>query len=180
MKWRHGQFQKDKISNVFKKNINLLSKILNVKNLQEIFLYFFIELLDLETNRYSFQQFERTLGLTRDYLKKYIRIYIMSSIVELPSMRCHWCPTTIATKLIRDAVSVNTFEKIKQCLHFNNNENMKQNNEVKYDRLFKIRPLVNSLLNSYATVPKEECLSLDEQLFATKTHSYIRKYIPTQ
>lgn len=56
----------------------------------------------------------------------------------------------------------NQFEKIKRFLHFINNLEAKKPEEDGYDRLFKNRPLITSLIKKFLQVPLENCLFLDE------------------
>ena len=46
----------------------------------------------------------------------------------------------------------------------------------KYDKLFKIRPLVNKLNMKFGQIPPEDCLSLDEQICTTKVWHYLKQY----
>jgi hypothetical protein len=57
---------------------------------------------------------------------------------------------------------VNMFEKIKQFLHFADNSQLIPFNRPGHDRLYRIRPVLESLNNTFKSVPLEECLSIDE------------------
>jgi hypothetical protein len=73
---------------------------------------------------------------------------------------------------------VNEFEKIRSALHFNSNSTMLPMTDPNHDRLHKIRPVVDHLNNRFLSIPIEECLSLDEQICATKIRSFLKRYMP--
>jgi len=75
-------------------------------------------------------------------------------------------------------MTVNKFEKIRQTIHFNdNNLNSMGPNR---DKLFKIRPVIETLRKRFLTVPLEENLSVDEQLCSTKARSALKVYLPNK
>nr|CAH7726573.1 unnamed protein product [Callosobruchus chinensis] len=77
-------------------------------------------------------------------------------------------------------MSQKQFEIIKRNLHFNDNSQMLPKEHTMHDRLYKIRPIIDHLLNRYQSVPYEACLSIDEQMCPTKTKSYLKQYMPAK
>lgn len=75
-------------------------------------------------------------------------------------------------------MSRNRFELIRSILHFNDNSSMLSSNDPNRDRLHKLRPLIDHLNNCFSSVPCKQNLALDEQLCATKAHSYMKQYLP--
>lgn len=73
---------------------------------------------------------------------------------------------------------INMFEIIRHFLHFNNNNTMLDKDNQNFDRLHKIRPLVNHLNSKFSIIQCRKCLSVDEQLCATKVRSYLKQYLP--
>jgi len=57
---------------------------------------------------------------------------------------------------------------------------MLEKEDIHYDRLYKIRPLIDHLNNKFNSIPYPRDLSLDEQLCATKARSYLKKYMPAK
>lgn len=47
-----------------------------------------------------------------------------------------------------------------------------------HDRLYKIRPVVETLKNKFCSISLEESLSFDEQLCSTKARHYLKQYMP--
>lgn len=78
------------------------------------------------------------------------------SVVHLPSVRSYWS-NNMGNRIIKNTMTVNRFEKIKHFLHFNNNKL-----NFGLDRLYKIRPLIETLRKFFISIPLEECLSVDD------------------
>jgi hypothetical protein len=47
-----------------------------------------------------------------------------------------------------------------------------------HDRLFKIRPILNSLNQNFQKLPIEQCMAIDEQMCNTKARCYLKQYLP--
>jgi len=75
-------------------------------------------------------------------------------------------------------MSRNRFKKVKAFLHFNDNSKALGKNDSSYDRLYKIRPLLQMLRENCLTVPPEEINSVDEQIIPFKGKSSLRRYLP--
>lgn len=75
-------------------------------------------------------------------------------------------------------MTVNMFEKIKQFLHFTDNNQLIPPNRPGHDRLYRIRPILETLKKRFQSIPLEESLSIDEQLCSTKAKHYLKQYIP--
>lgn len=95
------------------------------------------------------------------------------SILNLPSIRHHW--GTLGSSSIYNIMTVNRFEEIKRFIHFNDNTT---NTSDSYDKLFKVRPLLEQIRNILVTVPKEEYLAVDEQIIPTKSKTSLKQYNP--
>lgn len=44
-------------------------------------------------------------------------------------------------------------------------------------QLFKIQPIINHLNSKFNSITMEECLSVNEQLCATKARNYLKQYL---
>lgn len=69
-------------------------------------------------------------------------------------------------------------KKIKQFLHFSDNQNNILVNQPGHDHLYRILPILETLKKRFQSVPLEETLSVDEQLCATKAKHFLKQYIP--
>nr|XP_032514798.1 piggyBac transposable element-derived protein 1-like [Danaus plexippus plexippus] len=72
------------------------------------------------------------------------------------------------------------FEKIRSTLHFADDTLCLPKDHPDYDRLFKIRPLEETLNCQFGKVPLDQRLSIDEQMCATKMSHYIKQYMPNK
>ena len=75
-------------------------------------------------------------------------------------------------------MSVNRFEAIKRFLHFADNQQMPRKSNKNYDKLYKVRVLLESLVTRCRSATAEEHNSIDEQMIQTKSRSGIRQYLP--
>ncbi|KAJ8928681.1 hypothetical protein NQ314_018691 [Rhamnusium bicolor] len=103
----------------------------------------------------------------------------MMSMVHLPSVRSYWAKS-IGMTSIKEVMPQKHFEKIRNLLHFNDNTHMTTRNDPNHDRLYKLRPIINYLLERFHTVPYERDLSVDEQICSTKSRSFLKQYIPAK
>lgn len=100
------------------------------------------------------------------------------SVYGLPRSRMCWNNST-RIGAIADVMSRNRWEEIKNNLHFNNNDNMPRPNDPEKDRLFKIRPLIDSLQTTFKKIPLEESMiCVDEQIVPFKGKSALKQYNP--
>ena len=75
-------------------------------------------------------------------------------------------------------MSINRFEKIRQFFHCNNNENCLPTTHAEYDKLYKVRPVINLVLRKCKNIPQEEVHSIDEQILPTKGRTSSKQYLP--
>lgn len=165
-------------------DVTLPDDIMSLETPYQYFKYFFNEevsdLIITESNRYCSQKWpEKQLQLSTTELDQFIGICSLMSVIQMSNTRRYWAPIT-GNELIKETMPVNKFEKIRQQLHFNDNENMLPRGHVNHDRIYKIRPLIDVLIKRFQTVPLEKSLSVDEQLCSTKCKSIIKQYLPNK
>uniref|UniRef100_A0A3Q3VTB7 PiggyBac transposable element-derived protein domain-containing protein n=1 Tax=Mola mola TaxID=94237 RepID=A0A3Q3VTB7_MOLML len=73
---------------------------------------------------------------------------------------------------VADLISRERWEETKHFIHFS--DNMTPNNG---ERLFKVRPLIDSLLSKFQALPQDQ-MSIDEQTVPFKGRSSLKQYIP--
>lgn len=112
------------------------------------------------------------LGMTD--VMRFIGICIYSSVVHSPNMRSYWKQKIRQTTVIT-ATSQKEFERIQKFIHLNNNLN-----HDGFNRLQKIRPLLDSIRKTFQEIPPSERLLLDEQICTTKNRSYLKQYLPNK
>jgi len=168
VKWSSGNLIN--IACNFQGNTNLSDEILELETPLQILKYFFTnDLIDhicSESLKYSvLNDISNSTQITPEDLQKFIGVLTLMSLVNITNVRHYLCPT-LGNNLVQETMTVNKFEKIRQTIYFNDNylNSMGPNR----DKLFKIRPVIETLRKRFLTVPLEENLSVDEQLCSTK------------
>ena len=136
------------------------------------------ELFTLESNRYKLQiNRNKVASITQEEMRKFIGIVLYMSVVHLPSRRDYWSDAT-QQKFIADAMSVNCFEEILSLLHVNDNAMEAKRGEPGYDRLHKIRPLLQIIQKNVSSCAEPEThMSVDEQMVPFKGHHSLKVYM---
>ena len=65
---------------------------------------------------------------------------------------------------VADVMSRDRWEEIKRHIHFNDNSVQPTRHDENFDRMFKIRPLVEHLQKKVQHTPKKEYFCVDEQI----------------
>ena len=168
----------------FQGNTNLSTCINELETPADFFNFFFnddlMNFLVDQSNLYALQvDINKPAGITRNEVDQFIGMVIYMSLVQLPSSRLYW-NSTLGQEIIYGTMSCNRWETIKRFLHFNNNNDMKLAGEAGFDKLFKIRPVLDKIRNQLLLVPKEEHLVVDEQIIPTKCHHHLKQYNPAK
>lgn len=96
-----------------------------------------------ESLRYSLQKdLNKPFQVTEVDLKRYLGI--MTSITIVPNIRQYWSEN-LENHVIKNTMTVNTFEKIRQFLHFCDNDSYIPFGQPGHDRLFRIRTVLETL-----------------------------------
>ncbi|XP_046662980.1 piggyBac transposable element-derived protein 3-like [Homalodisca vitripennis] len=88
----------------------------------------------------------------------------------------YWAKSTRIDK-IANVISRDRWKEIKSKLHCNDNSKLRRDDPNR-DRLFKIRPLVDSLQETFRNLAKSEFLCIDEQIVPFKGKSGLKQYNP--
>ncbi|KAJ8349477.1 hypothetical protein SKAU_G00246070 [Synaphobranchus kaupii] len=106
-------------------------------------------------------------------MEQFIGVCFYMSVPGLPKTRLYWNPKT-REEMVASIMTVNRWENIKRHLHFADNNNQVPGG----DKLFKVRPLLNFLNDSFSSIPMDEMLCVDEQMVPFKGRSQLKQYIP--
>lgn len=179
--WKKTHLSLSEDDTTFKGNVEYPDFIKSLDTPFQFFKYFFTdELLQKivdESTLYTTQKDpNKSFHITKTDLQKYLGICILTSVTHNDNVRDFWSDV-IGTELVKSTMSVNNFEKIRASLHFNNNENEIRRGEPGHNKLYRIQPVIDSLLDSFVSIPMEECLSIDEQMCATKVRHHLRQYM---
>ncbi|CAG4951044.1 unnamed protein product [Parnassius apollo] len=179
--WSDDNLQYDESNIAFLGSENLPDEIMQLNTPMEFFKFLFpssaVNLIEEESNVYAAQIFPENLNsVTHKDIYKFIGIIIYMSVVHLPTTRHYWKEGTYVEK-VANVMTCNKFEEIKRFLHFFDKTKELKPYDPQFDRLQKIHPLMKILRERLLKVPKEEFLSIDEQMIPTKARtSGIRQY----
>lgn len=136
-----------------------------------------IQTLVLETNRFRLDKKDKISPVTEGEMRQLLGIVIYMSVVHLPGRRDYWSSAT-RQAFVADIMPVNRFEEILSLLHAADNALMKEKGEPGYDRLHKIRPLLDNLNENFAKCAEPEAhMSVDEQIVPFQGHHNLKVYM---
>lgn len=143
-----------------------------------------VNLILVETNRYahnklneantsSKSRINKWIDIDRDELYVFLGIIMWMGLVKMPSISHYWRTSILYKNSIPMYMSRNRFELILSVIHVSDNNNAPQNN-----RLYKIQPLVDMLVQKFNTVLiPEKKVCIDESMVPFRGRLLFRQYI---
>jgi len=101
------------------------------------------------------------------------------SLAKRPSSRLYW-KAKLSCPLVSEVITRDRWEEIKANLHFNDNSDMLPSTSPKYDKLFKVRPLLDHLVTKFRDIPMPQRVCVDEQMVPFKGASSLKQYLPSK
>ena len=92
------------------------------------------------TNLYRVQKSGTLVNTTKDEISSFIGIHILMGIVQLPNYEAYWS-RELQFPPVADVMPINRYEKLRQYLHFVDNNAPNNDN----DKLFKVRPTITAI-----------------------------------
>ncbi|KAL8588964.1 hypothetical protein ACOMHN_065746 [Nucella lapillus] len=113
-------------------------------------------------------------------MKRFLGLVLLMGIVKLPTIALYWSRRVLYRFGVFSSVMTrNRFQLILQFLHFHDNATMPGPNDPNYDRLYKIRPVVDHLHEKFQEVYEpRQAVCVDESLLLWKGRLIFRQYIP--
>lgn len=159
------------------------------ENAGETFKQFFtdslIQHITVQTNKYAQETMEPTKFLkwkrvTMDELRAYFGFMMLMGLVRMPQLDDYWKLDPLFNyPPIATRISRNRFKEIARFLHFADNESLADRGAPGFDRLGKVRPVIEeigkSLLHNY-DVSRD--VVVDEAMIPFKGRSYLKQYLP--
>ena len=115
-----------------------------------------------------------------DEMLAYMGFMVLMGLVQLPSINDYWKRDPIFHyQPIASKISRNRFFDIHRFLHFTDNSSLLTHGHPNYDRLGKVRPILNYLNNKFSSLftPGRD-QSIDEAMIPFKGHSSMKQYMP--
>jgi len=158
----------------------------NIKNPLDIFLCLFPQdLLDLivqQTNMYIQKKTNNEKLITKDELLIFLGINILMGIKKLLSYRDYWSyDKKLNDSFISSLMSVVRFGFILGNLHISDTSTEPKKSEPNYDKLYKLRPLLNRLQETFKTYWKpSKYQSINKSMIKFKGRSSLKQYMPAK
>ncbi|CAB4056530.1 unnamed protein product [Lepeophtheirus salmonis] len=133
-----------------------------------------------QTSLYALQENpNKPLKLNVNELEQFIGTLLAMYIVKLSNSRLYWS-NNLQCVMVTEAFSRDRWEQIKSNLHCNDNSQAPKYGDPNYDKLYKIRPLINHLQSKFRKIPMPQMLCVDEQFVPFKGKSSLKHYIPSK
>ena len=129
--------------------------------------------------KYATQNNNHQFQLTNACMKKFIGILLFTGYHSLPQEQLYWCEDEdMDVQCVRKSMSRNRYLEIKQYLHLNDNSVLEKVSADDWDRLFKIRPLLEKLNKNFLKFGVfSENLSIDEKMVRCFGHHYLKQFM---
>ena len=110
----------------------------------------------------------------------FISLNIGMGIISLPSIRDYWSrEPLLAHPWFGTVLSRNRFQQILRYFHMVDNSTAPDNTSPGYDKLWKIRPLIDHINQvSQANFTLGKNVSVDESMIGTKARISFLQYLP--
>ncbi|XP_004518464.1 piggyBac transposable element-derived protein 3-like [Ceratitis capitata] len=133
----------------------------------------YIDLITQQTDLYGLQKLGIELKSTKVEIQRYIGTLLYLGVIKLPQFKMAWSQNLKLTA-ITDSLSRNSKQPKKEDSY--------------YDKLYKIRPLLDIVRENFNNLPQEEHQSVDEQIiafrgflnFLVKGRSRYKQYNPAK
>lgn len=181
--WSHNSNVLDQLTLSFEDNGCMLGKV------EDKEIGFFTKIFDdaavsqiiEQTNIYANQNNSTNwTDLTVDELKAYIGCHIIMGIHKLPQTQLYWSSDPmLRVSAVADTMTLKRFEKITQNWHINNNEHVLPKSHSEYDKLHKLRPLLDLLNKNIGKIySPSSFVTIDESMIAFKGRCVLKQYMP--
>jgi len=113
-------------------------------------------------------------------MKAFIGCLILMGNHQLLALSNFWSSDPLLkVDAITDVMTNKRFKKLLRNIHCNNNETKKPRDHAEYDKLHKLRPLIEKVLqNCKNNYEPSSFLSVDESMIPFKGRSSMKQYMP--
>ena len=142
-----------------------------------------------QTNRYADQKIaasghpdQRWHPTTNMEIRAFMSVNIMMGIEQLPATWCYWSTNpAYGCQWISSTMPQTRYLKLSQYLHIRDNHNMPPCGQPNFDRLYKLRDLLDLLPTSFrAAYRPAQDLSINEAMMGFKGRLSFRQYMPAK
>ena len=134
------------------------------------------ELIAEKSNMDSVQKTGKSLLLKKGECMQFVGATMMMSLLKLPWMKLYWATKT-RIAAIADAFSRNRYHQIRAHLKSVCDHDVPQEQRQE-DRLWKVRPVLETVLAGCLLVPRPRVVCIDEQMIPFTGKTSLKQYVP--
>lgn len=115
-----------------------------------------------ETNRYAQECIATNpdrawYDTTRDEMKAFIGIHMLFGVKRFPATHLYWSEDPlIAVPFVKKVTSRNRFDKLSKYFHVNDNANQVPREDPAHDKLFKVHPVLDRVVQHCKMEPRPQ------------------------
>ena len=139
-----------------------------------------------QTNLYAKQvlgeKYAQFQAVTVEEFLAYLGFCILMGLVQLPELEDYWRRDEyLRYTPISDRISRDRFREISRYLHFVDNSQLPQRGNPGYDKLGKVRPVLEALQSWFVSSYDPHCeQSIDEAMIKFQGRSMLKQYLPAK
>lgn len=140
-----------------------------------------MNLISVQTNLYAHQNNAKNWTDTNaTEIKALLGIHLLMSLHPLPQETQYWSSDPLYhVQPIADIMPLKRYKKLMECFHLNDNTKASKRDEPGYDKLFKLRPLIDLLNDRFSReCSMSKSQSIDECMVKFKGRSSLKQYMP--
>ena len=113
-------------------------------------------------------------------MKAFFGLHVLFGIKQLPATRLYWSKDPlIGVPAVQKVMSRNRFDQLSKYLHLNNNVNQVPQEDPAHDKLFKVRPVLDRVVECCKMeLRPEKDLSVNEAIIKFKGRLGMKQYMP--
>ncbi|XP_053964120.1 piggyBac transposable element-derived protein 4-like [Anastrepha ludens] len=139
-----------------------------------------VEIICFQTNLYATQKGTPYTPTTPEEIEVFLALNLVMGIKKMPSYKNYWSSVPdLHDPYISSFMPLNRFGWLLNNMHLNDSNMMPNKTAANYDKLYKVRPLLDILQrnfdnNYYAS----EKVAIDESMIKFKGRNYLKQYMP--
>lgn len=181
--WGYDTEYFDKLNKTFDKSAGVVEDIGQSEKdfFESIFDDQVLLIIVAETNRYAKQNNSKNwVDVTADEMKAFVGCLIVMGIHQLPALKHYWSSDPfLHVESVSSVMTASRFKKIVENLHCNDNETQTPKSDPNYDKLHKVKPLLEVLNGNVRKVYKpSSVVTVDESMIPFKGRYVLKQYMP--
>ncbi|CAG4938221.1 unnamed protein product [Parnassius apollo] len=139
-----------------------------------------LEIISFQTNLYAAQTGKNYKPTTPEEIDVFLALNLVMGIKKLTSYKDYWASSPdLHDSYISTFMPLNRFGWLLNHIHLNDNSLIPSRQSPNFDKLYKIRPLLNIIQKNFrANYKPSEKVAVDESMIKFKGRSSLKQYMP--